>query len=80
MKPVIPATVLVVDDNRGILTAAELLLRTRFCRVLTSSTPERIRALIREEAPDVVLLDMNFHAGINTGNEGLFWLLSLIHI
>ena len=77
MKPVIPATVLVVDDNRGILTAAELLLRTRFCRVLTSSTPERIRALIREEAPDVVLLDMNFHAGINTGNEGLFWLAEI---
>lgn len=73
-SPVIPATVLVVDDNRAILTAAELLLRTRFRRVLTTSTPERIRALVRDEAPDVVLLDMNFHAGINTGNEGLFWL------
>ena len=24
--------------------------------------------------PDVVLLDMNFHTDINTGNEGLFWL------
>ena len=73
-SPVIPATVLVVDDNRAILTAAELLLRTRFRRVLTTFTPERIRALVRDEAPDVVLLDMNFHAGINTGNEGLFWL------
>lgn len=74
MKPTIPATVLVVDDNRAILTAAELLLRSRFRRVVTTSTPERIRALVRNEAPDVVLLDMNFHAGINTGNEGLFWL------
>ena len=76
-SPVIPATVLVVDDNRAILTAAELLLRTRFRRVLTTSTPERIRALVRDEAPDVVLLDMNFHAGINTGNEGLFWLAEI---
>ncbi len=25
-------------------------------------------------SPDVVLLDMNFHTDINTGNEGLFWL------
>ena len=24
--------------------------------------------------PEVVLLDMNFTSGINTGNEGLFWL------
>jgi len=28
MKIMLPATILVVDDNRGILSAAELLLRT----------------------------------------------------
>ena len=27
-----------------------------------------------EFRPDVVLLDMNFHTDINTGNEGLYWL------
>ena len=29
---------------------------------------------LRDKNPDVVLLDMNFSAGINSGNEGLFWL------
>jgi len=29
---------------------------------------------LRELTPDVVLLDMNFSAGINSGNEGLYWL------
>lgn len=30
--------------------------------------------MLREEVPEVVLLDMNFTSGINNGNEGLFWL------
>ena len=29
---------------------------------------------LRDFRPEVVLLDMNFSADINTGNEGLFWL------
>ena len=29
---------------------------------------------LAEFKPDVVLLDMNFHTDINTGNEGLYWL------
>lgn len=29
---------------------------------------------MQEEIPEVILLDMNFTSGINTGNEGLFWL------
>ena len=77
MKNILPATLLIVDDNRGILSAAELLLRGHFRRVVTTNNPERIRALIRDESPDVVLLDMNFHAGINSGNEGLFWLAEI---
>lgn len=77
MKSMLPATILVVDDNRGILSAAELLLRAHFRRVVTTHNPERIRALIHDESPDVVLLDMNFHAGINSGNEGLFWLAEI---
>ena len=27
---------------------------------------------------DAILLDMNFSAGINTGNEGLFWLQTIL--
>jgi hypothetical protein len=67
-------TILVVDDNKGILTAVQMLLGTYFEKVITISTPNKIKATLHDENIDVVLLDMNFSAGINTGNEGLFWL------
>lgn len=67
-------TILVVDDNKGILTAVQMLLGTCFEKVITISTPNKIKMTLHNEDVDVVLLDMNFSAGINTGNEGLFWL------
>ena len=71
-------TILVVDDNKGILAAVQLLLGTCFEQVITLSNPNQILNTLRENPVDLVLLDMNFSAGINNGNEGLFW-LSKIH-
>jgi DNA-binding NtrC family response regulator len=66
---------LVVDDNKAILTAVEMLARDMFDNIYLLSSPERIRNVLeKDEKIDVVLLDMNFEASINTGNEGLFWL------
>ena len=70
-------TILVVDDNKAILTAVEMLLKQIFQQVICISTPNRIKNTLQENAVDVVLLDMNFSAGINTGNEGLFWLTEI---
>lgn len=67
-------TILIVDDNKAILTAVRLLLKMYFEKVITLSKPTGIPAALRENRVDVVLLDMNFSAGINNGNEGLFWL------
>lgn len=67
-------TILVVDDNRSILQALELLLGRYFEQVITIGTPNQIDAILRENNVDVVLLDMNFTAKVNTGNEGLYWL------
>lgn len=67
-------TILIVDDNKAILTAVQLLLRTVFEKVITLPSPNQILNTLHHEAVDVVLLDMNFSAGINSGNEGLFWL------
>jgi DNA-binding NtrC family response regulator len=67
-------TILVVDDNRSILSALKLLLAKYFDKVILTANPNQIDSALREENPDVVLLDMNFSAGINSGNEGLFWL------
>lgn len=67
-------TIIVVDDNKGVLTAVQILLKSYFSKVVTLSSPVTLTTVIREETPDVILLDMNFTSGINTGNEGLFWL------
>ncbi len=71
------ATLLVVDDDEDVLTAARLLLKAHFARVLTSSDPARIPVLMAEHRIDVFLLDMNFAIGRNTGEEGLRWLAEI---
>lgn len=67
-------TILIVDDNKSVLTALEMLLLSVFKKVITTSNPNRIPSLLESENIDVVLLDMNFSSGINTGNEGIYWL------
>ena len=67
-------TILIVDDNRNILTTVRMLLDPIFANIITIANPNSIPAKLREEHPDVVLLDMNFSSGINSGNEGLYWL------
>ena len=67
-------TIFIVDDNRNILTTVRILLEPVFANIITIANPNSIPAKLREEHPDVVLLDMNFSSGINSGNEGLFWL------
>lgn len=70
--------ILIVDDNKSVLSALELLLQPLCLEVVTSANPNRIPALLEATYFDVVLLDMNFSAGINTGNEGLYWLKRIL--
>lgn len=65
--------VLIVDDNQGIRSALKLLLSPIFSQVDTIASPNILISTIENCRPDVVLLDMNFHTDINTGNEGLYW-------
>lgn len=67
-------TLLIVDDNKNVLTSLRFVLTSHFDRIITLSTPQAIQSTITTDNVDVVLLDMNFSAGINTGNEGLYWL------
>ena len=69
---------LIVDDNRSILSAVKLLTESVFEEVQTLPSPNALISTLQKSAPEVVLLDMNFHAGINTGNEGLFWLREVL--
>lgn len=66
--------ILIVDDNKSILSALEILLSPEFQSVTTLPDPNLIPSELRKGDYNLVLLDMNFNAGINTGNEGIYWL------
>lgn len=66
--------ILVVDDNKSVLSALEILLLPEFDKVKCLSNPNLITTELQQNTYHLVLLDMNFKAGVNTGNEGIFWL------
>ncbi|MCK4923272.1 MAG: sigma-54-dependent Fis family transcriptional regulator [Bacteroidales bacterium] len=66
--------ILILDDNKSVLTALELLLQSEFDNVYTLNSPNNLISTIQRQNIDVILLDMNFKAGINSGNEGIYWL------
>jgi DNA-binding NtrC family response regulator len=67
-------SILAIDDDPDVLTAVRLLLKSEVKEITTEKNPENIPALLSKQTFDLVLLDMNFKASINTGNEGIFWL------
>ena len=71
-------TIVVVDDNPTILTALKICLTAEFERIVTLTSPDTlVSTLSNGEQVDVVLLDMNFSLGVNTGQDGPFWLRTL---
>lgn len=66
--------ILVIDDNKSILSTLEILLSPIFQTITTLSNPNLIPAELRKKEYNLAILDMNFQAGVNSGNEGLYWL------
>ncbi|QCX39596.1 sigma-54-dependent Fis family transcriptional regulator [Aureibaculum algae] len=66
--------ILIIDDNKSVLSALEILLQFEYKSIEILSNPNQISSLKNLTDFDIVLLDMNFSAGINSGNEGLYWL------
>jgi DNA-binding NtrC family response regulator len=71
---------LIVDDDQDVLDSLKIYLSYEFEMVKTISNPNLIPETIRAASFDIVLLDMNFSAGRNTGNEGIFWLKKILKI
>jgi two-component system, NtrC family, response regulator HydG len=74
------ARILVVDDNEDILQAARLLLKRHFTTIQTLSDHSQLGALVRRNSFDVLLLDMNFAPGADSGGEGLNRLAEVLAI
>jgi len=70
--------VLMVDDNQELLIAYEIFLAPYFEHIRTLTNPNLIPAVLKESEFDVILLDMNFTSGMNTGNEGIFWMNKIL--
>ena len=60
-------TVLVVDDDRSLRLLCRVNLELEGHRVLEASTLAEARAVLEQEAPDVILLDV--HVGNDDGLE-----------
>lgn len=74
----IKGTLLIVDDNKSVLGALEMMLQYEVEKVISIADPNRIYEILRMNEIDMVLLDMNFQAGVNSGNEGLFWMKEIL--
>ena len=70
--------ILIVDDNKSVLTALQMLVQTEFDEVITLNNPANLISTLQSENVDIILLDMNFKSGINNGNEGIFWLNEIL--
>ena len=66
--------IIVVDDNEAVLKTFRVIRSREFKTVVCASVPTLLPALLRDNDVDVVLLDMNFGTGKQSGGEGLFWL------
>ena len=66
--------ILVVDDDPDVLVAARLLLKQQGYQVRTETDPQAIPHILKQDAPAVVLLDMNFTQEATSGQEGFYWL------
>lgn len=71
-------SILIVDDNSDLLIALRLILSRTFSTIDTLKNPNLILSALEKQAYDIILLDMNFKAGQNTGNEGIFWMNKIL--
>jgi len=55
-----------------------MMLQYEVEKVISISSPKRIHEVLELNEIDIVLLDMNFQAGINSGNEGLYWMKEIL--
>src|SRR5690606_35534987 len=68
------ARILIVDDDPDILETARMFLKQEFSVVDIQPSPEKVPEMMKSTDYDVILLDMNFRAGLNDGEEGFHWL------
>jgi DNA-binding NtrC family response regulator len=69
-----PGNILIIDDDEHVVLTSKIILKDYFENIDTLTSPKTLDSKLRQQDYDVILLDMNFRAGITSGNEGIFWM------
>jgi DNA-binding NtrC family response regulator len=64
-------TILVVDDDDGILSALCMLLRAESFVPMAVTSPEQALAVLKREDISCILMDLNYSSDTTSGDEGL---------
>ncbi|MDE2466509.1 MAG: sigma-54-dependent Fis family transcriptional regulator [Alphaproteobacteria bacterium] len=81
MSPFVsPARIVVLDDAEDVLLAARLALKRHFAGVETLRVPADLIPRVKAGDVDVILLDMNFRTGADSGREGLSLLEEVLEV
>ena len=64
------STILVIDDNRAVSTALDVLFSLHDIHTLHAESPREGLELLQREQVDLVIQDMNFEADTTSGDEG----------
>ncbi len=77
-QPLLAGHLLVVDDDEDVIAAARLLLKRKVTLFSSINDPQCLPDFLQQQflqqPVDVILLDMNFVLGENSGRAGLEWL------
>ena len=69
-----PGNILIIDDDEHVVLTSKIILKDYFENIDTLTSPKTLDSKLKQQDYDVILLDMNFRAGITSGNEGIFWM------
>ena len=72
--------ILIIDDNKDVLFALNLLLEPYFEKIKVAVSPDKIPHFMKTFDPDVILLDMNFGRDASSGQEGFQRLTEILDI
>ena len=70
--------ILIIDDNKDVLFALNLLLEPYFEKIKVAVSPDKIPHFMKTFNPDVILLDMNFARDASSGQEGFQCLTEIL--
>lgn len=72
------ARILVVDDDRDVLDAARIFLKSHGFEADTEERPVFLNQLVKNGNYDLILLDLNFSREAISGKEGFYWLNQIL--